>query len=129
MSAGRLRSRLPGSEGQEEGCLHDWELGEGGPQFFCDGCERVAVTGDTVNYLSYSIATANPIASANPGEGTVSPSVLGLSTVDRWSPRARWPCETEARGEGKLGMDVTRIEVENKVGFPVNLNLIAGHVS
>ena len=33
----------------------------------------------------------------------------------------------EARGEGKLGMDVTRIEVENKVGFPVNLNLIAGH--
>ena len=34
MSAGRLRSRLPGSEGQEEGGLHDWELREGGAPVF-----------------------------------------------------------------------------------------------
>ena len=59
---------MTGSSGREE------------PQFFLDQYERGAVTGDTVNHVSYSIATANPIASANPGEGMVSESVLGLST-------------------------------------------------
>ena len=108
---------MTGSSGREE------------PQFFLDRCERAAVTGDTMNCVSHSIATANPITSANTREGMVSPSVLVLSTqwTDGVSSQMAMRDGAEARGEGKLGMDVTRIEVENKVGFPVNLNLIAGH--
>ena len=108
---------MTGSSGREE------------PQFFLDQCETVAVTGDTMNCVSYSIARANPVASANTGEGMVSPSVLVLSTqwTDGVSSQVAMRDGAEARGEGKLGMDVTRIEIENKVGFPVNLNLIAGH--
>ena len=55
-------------------------LGREEPQFLLDRCETAAVTGDTANCVLYSIARANPVASANTGEGMVSPSVLVLST-------------------------------------------------
>ena len=69
-------------------------------QFFLDRCERAAVTGDTMNYVSFSIATANPITSANTGEGMVSSSVLGLST--QWTDGVLVP-GGHARRRRRLG--------------------------
>ena len=70
---------MTGSSGRDE------------PQFFLDRCERVAVTGDTMNCVSHSTATANPITSANTGEGMVCPHSGQMES------RPRWQCETARR--------------------------------
>ena len=83
-----------------------------------------------MNSVSYSIATANPIASANPGEGMVS-----MESSCQTAMRDGAVCKGKRQrcvrrvGDGREPRPSTRIEVENKVGFLVNLNLIAGQLA